>query len=221
MHDVAPPRFTPLVELPRRRLFGFAVEQAGPSAARFATALGVLGGWARDTAPVVMIDLTCAEVSATATAAALEAITAARVRPEALMVRVPRFEPGGSTACLDRLADAGIGVAVSDLDLVGAIPGALAGAPIDLIELPADAVALVEQHPDAASYLRDLISLAHSHDWMTLAASVVTRGQLEVLERLGCDLIAGPAAGPAMTLEQATRVVTRQRPSDSAPAPAI
>ena len=113
-------------------------------------------------------------------------------------------------------------MAVRDVDLGAAELGLLAGAPIDLLELPAWAVAGLDRDRTAATVVERRIALAHHHDWLTLATDVHRPEQLALLERLGCDLVTGPAIGPAMTRADADRMVGRRRTAPpTAPPPTV
>jgi EAL domain-containing protein (putative c-di-GMP-specific phosphodiesterase class I) len=115
------------------------------------------------------------------------------IGPDSLVVRVPHFAAGDPTEDLDRLAERGVTIAVTKLDLRGASAGLLAGAPIDLIELPGHAIAAVDGVEEAADEIALAIEIAHRHDWLTVARDVTRPAQLAVLRRLGCDLAAGAA----------------------------
>jgi EAL domain-containing protein (putative c-di-GMP-specific phosphodiesterase class I) len=113
--------------------------------------------------------------------------------PEALVVRVPRFAAGDRTDELDLLAERGVSIDIASIDLRGVGAGLFAGAPIDLIELPARAVSRIDAHGEDAADIDAMIDVAHRHDWITIARDVRRPEQLAALRRLGCDLALGPA----------------------------
>lgn len=194
-------RFRPIVELRSGRVHAIAViaDATGPDDRRRSTdALATLAGWrlsrpaARDAA--IAIDLAASDLARLTRRDLAGALAHHGLGPEALIVRVERFGLGDPTAGLDALVDAGITIAIGDLDLRGADAGLLAGAPIDVVELPAGAIARVDAGPPPAE-LRQLLALAHRHDWLTLATGVTRDAQVVALDRLGCDLQAGPLLG--------------------------
>lgn len=209
MPEPTEPHFTPLVELPRRRLFGFAVCGATSAPARVGSALDAAATWPRPDPPTVLIDLELDDLVEPTIEAALAALAERGIRADEVMVRVPAYAASMSLPQLELLVDRGVGVVVRELDLRGAELGMFAGAPIDVMQLPAALVAEVERAPQAASELRDLIGLAHAHDWLTLACAVDRAEQLAALSTLGCDLVCGVVVGPAMGRAAADRTIER------------
>jgi len=214
------PCFSPVLELPRRRLFGFAVARLGDGSACLTAALQCASTWGGRDQPVVLLDADLDPDGAMC--ARLAAGLLAAPHPEAVVVRVPRFHRVDPASILEQLVERGVTVAVRDVDLGAAELGLLAGAPIDLLELPAWAVAGLDRDRTAATVVERRIALAHHHDWLTLATDVHRPEQLALLERLGCDLVTGPAIGPAMTRADADRMVGRRRTAPpTAPPPTV
>lgn len=144
----------------------------------------------------VVIELALAELVGLSTDDVCAVLARRGLGPDALVVRVPRFAAGDPTDELDRLADLGITIAVTELDLRGADAGLLAGAPIDLVELPPRAVGKADVAGGVGASVAQLelaIGVAHRHDWLTVARDVTRPSQVAALRRLGCDLAAGPA----------------------------
>lgn len=141
----------------------------------------------------LVIDLALAELVGLDGDDLCEVLTRCDLGPDALVVRVPRFAAGDPTDRLDELAERGVTIAITALDLRGSSAGLLAGAPIDLMELAPGAVSAVDANGEAASELEVAIDVAHRHDWLTVARDVARPEQLAALRRLGCDLASGPA----------------------------
>lgn len=141
----------------------------------------------------VVVDLGLCELVGLGTEDVCGLLARHGVGPDGLVLRVPHFAAGDPTDELDALAERGITIAITKLDLRGAGAGLLAGAPIDLIELPAYAVAAVDSIDEAAEQIATAIEVAHRHDWLTVARDVIRPSQLAVLRGLGCDLVAGAA----------------------------
>lgn len=207
--------FSPVIELPGRRLHGFAVARTADGVGCLPAALACARAWADDDGPTLLLDACPADDAECARLA--EALLAAP-HPELLVVRVARYDRADPHALLERLVDHGVTVSLRELDIGAAELGLLAGAPIDMIELPAAAVAAVEHDRSAARVIEHRAQLAHHHDWLVIASDVQRPGQLAALERLGVDLVAGPAIGPPMTRDEALRLVARRRTADTAPA---
>lgn len=205
-------RFTPLVELPGRRLFGFAIGVDAPAPRRLEAALTAAAAWPRPEPPTVLIDLSLDELALPAVVATLDELPDRGLRPDNVLVRVPAYAADDPAPLLERLVERGIGVAVRHLDLRGLELGLLAGAPVDVMELPDDCVAVAHRDLHAASWLRELTARAHSHDWLTIASQVVDGEQLAALTAIGCDLVTGPAIGPALDRTGVARAIERYRP---------
>ncbi|MBE7454658.1 MAG: EAL domain-containing protein [Kofleriaceae bacterium] len=141
----------------------------------------------------MVVDLALAELAGLGSDDVCDVLARHDLAPDALILRVPSFAAGDPTAELDRLADMGVSIAVASLDLRGAGAGLLGGAPVDLIELPPAAVALLDLDGDALHEIELTAELAHRHDWLTYARDVARPEQLAALRRFGCDLVAGPA----------------------------
>jgi EAL domain len=206
------PNFTPLVELPRRKLFGFVVECLGPAPHRIASAHATAAGWSRGPdrrAPIVLIDLELDEIEQPATEVAMAALIDGLGGSDGIVVRIPYFGAGTQAPAVERLVERGVAIAVAALDLRGVEFGLLAGAPIDMIQLPPAAISEIDRSREAVDHLRGVISIAHRHDWMTLASQINRASQLDALEHLGCDLVIGPVVGPTMTRSEVDRTVRR------------
>lgn len=141
----------------------------------------------------VVVDLAITELVGLSSDDVCAVLARNGLSPDALVVRVPHFAAGDPTAELDRLVELGVTIAVGHLDLRGADAGLLAGAPIDLIDLPPHAVEAVDEVPEAFAELAAIIASAHRHDWLTVARDVERPAQLAALRRLGCDLASGVA----------------------------
>jgi len=205
-------RFTPLVELPGRRLFGFACGVDAPAPHRLEAALAAAAAWPRAEPPTVLIDLSLDELALPAVLAGLDELSDRGLRPDSVLVRVPAYTATAPAPLLEHLVELGIGVAVRELDLRGLELGLLAGAPIDVMELPDDCVAVAHRDLHAAAWLRELVARAHSHDWLTIASHVEGGEQLDALTTIGCDLVTGPAIGPALDRAGASRAIERYLP---------
>jgi EAL domain-containing protein (putative c-di-GMP-specific phosphodiesterase class I) len=135
-----------------------------------------------------------------------------RLRADALIVRIPSYSCDAPAPVLERLVERGVMVAVREPDLRGVELGLLAGAPIDVIELPAALVDHCDRDRGALDRLGRRIEIAHSHDWLTLARGLDRLTQVDALVRLGCELASGPAVGPLLERAGADRVVARYFP---------
>lgn len=207
--DVDVAHLAPLVELPRRRLFGFALECPTVTGPNLACSVDVVARWRADAGPRVLVDADPADLMPTTLDDLLARAEARGVRTDALIVRIPHFEPSMHLPAIERLIEHGVQIAVRDVDLRGADLGILAGAPIDIMELPAALVAASDRDPAAAAALRARIELGHRHDWLALAWHVERAPQLEALIAVDCDLVAGPVAGRRLALAEADRAVAR------------
>lgn len=202
-------RFAPVVELQGRRLYGFALECPTVSGRNLACSIDVVARWHPDGGPRVLVDAEPADLDPSTLDDLLTRARARGVRADALIVRIPRFELSMHLPAVEQLSEVGVQIAVRDVDLRGADLGILAGAPIDIMELPADLVAIADRDRKAAAALRARIDLGHRHDWLALASGVDRREQLALMIELDCDLIVGAAAGRRMTMDDADRAVAR------------
>lgn len=210
----------PVVELSTRALHGFELAAAtGPAERVLETGVRAAASWAPAAAdgPAIVVDLGPADLHARTVARILALLGIHALRAEALTVRVPSYSPSVPCTALELLVDRGVAVQVCDVDWRGA-HHRLAGAPIDVLELPAALVDASDQSPNAVHGLARLIDTAHTHDWLTMARGVARAGQLEALDRLGCDLASGPVIGAELARVDADRVVARYFPRAAAAA---
>ena len=145
-----------------------------------------------------MVPMTLYELERVDVGSLAAMLAPAGIPPEARMIRVPSYTAGTPAPALERVAAAGVTVVVGDLFVPAGTRGLLAGAPIDVIELPPALVDDLDRTP-ARSYLVDeWLALAHGVDWLVLARDVRRPAQADVLQRLGCDLAAGPLMAAAV-----------------------
>jgi len=197
-------RYAPMVELGApRAVYALEVIRPADTACTMTCldrALGALTSTATSGVRV-SIDLSVADLERVEPTELAELIRHHGRQPEALIVRIADLAAQviGAT---ERLCDLGVAIAVVDVDLRSAGAGLLAGAPIDLLELPAAVVAAVDASPSAYEAAARTVATAHRHDWTTVARGVARTGQLDALIRAGCDLHVGPLAGPPLTAAQ-------------------
>lgn len=198
------PRFAPIVALDgadpaRTSLYAMEVGHQGEAHLRLACAVGALLD-AHDADPsrrplAVMVSLSLVELERLDIGSVTVALEDNGVDADRLIVRVPRYAAGARSPVLDRLAAAGVTVDVADLIVAPHEASLLAGAPVDMIELPAALVDDADRHPGNTELLEKWLGLAHRIDWLVLARNVRRPTQARVLHRLGCDLVAGPLMG--------------------------
>ena len=214
--DLAPRalRYLPVVDLATQGLHGFEMVTAESIEHRLEASLRAAAAWraTSPTGPTVMVDVAPDELRPATADLIATLLDAYQLRPEVLILRVPTYSLDVAVPILDRLVDRGVVVAVRDPDLRGAELGLLAGAPIDLIELPAALVDHIDRDEAAFQRIARRISLAHAHDWLTLARDLDRLTQVTALQRLGCELASGPAVGPLLGRFDADRVVARYFP---------
>lgn len=207
-------RYLPVVDLATEVLYGFEQVSPTPLDRGLEAGIRVAAAWrtASPEGPTVMVDATPDQLVGD-TAGLIDALLDAyHLRAEALILRVPRYSRDLPCPVLERLVERGVGVAVREPDLRGAELGLLAGAPIDLIELPSALVDLIDRDSEARYRVGQRIAVAHAHDWLTLARGLDRMSQVEVLRSLGCELASGPAVGPLLGRSDADRVVARYFP---------
>lgn len=208
------PRYLPVIELTRRALHGFELISSGPLDRELEQSIRVAASWrmASTEGPTVMIDAEPSQLHADLDELIAALLCAYHLRSDALMVRIATYSQDAPIPVLDRLVERGVGIAVREPDLRGAELGLLAGAPIDVIELPSELVDRVDLDLEARHRLGRRIALAHQHDWLTMARGLDRLGQVDILTGLGCELASGPAVGPLLERPDADRVVARYFP---------
>ncbi|HVV85769.1 MAG TPA: EAL domain-containing protein [Kofleriaceae bacterium] len=202
-HAAEPPRFAPIVSLDgeapgRSALFAMEVAGHGEAHVRLACAVGALisAYQAHRGRPVaMMVSLSREELERVELRSLAAALDDAGVPPELLMIRVPRYAAGASDPLLDRVTATGVNVVVANLIVAPGQTAQLAGAPVDMVELPPDLVDEIDRTPEAAGRVDEWMALAHRIDWLVLARNVRRPSQARELSRLGCDLAAGPLMG--------------------------
>lgn len=197
-------RFAPIVALDgdeagKAPLFAMEVAPHPEAHVRIAAAVGALLGAHQgqpDRRPVaVMVSLSLQELERLDIDSLVGALKVARVPPDLLMIRVPQYSTGTHTPALERIAATGVTVVVANLLVRSGEVGLLAGAPVDMVELPPALVDDVDRSPATAQLVTEWMSVAHRIDWLVLARNVRRRTQADTLRRLGCDLAAGPLMG--------------------------
>lgn len=202
-HTSEPARFAPIVALDggeAGRSTPFALEVAGHRNAhdRLACAMGALID-ARASQPdrplAVMVSLTLEELEGIDVDAVAATLIPAGVELDRLMIRVPYYAAGARVPSLERLAATGLTVVVTKLVVRTGELGLLAGAPVDMIELPPALVDDIDRSREGAEQARTWLDVAHQVDWLVLARNVRRPSQARALRELGCDLAAGPLMG--------------------------
>lgn len=203
-HTTGSVRFAPIVALDGgepARAAPFAVEVAGPREARTRVdcAVSELVRARRERPTLrptaVMVSLTQPELDDLDLDGITARLDASRVEPELLMVRVPHYVASAPTPTLELVAAAGLTVVVANLVVRSGELGLLAGAPIDMIELPPALVDDVDRTVEGAERIETWTAIAHRVDWLVLARNVRRPTQAQALQRLSCDLAAGPLMG--------------------------
>lgn len=209
-HAIDSPRFAPIVSLDSDvpgggALFAMDVGGTGEAHVRLACAVGALltGQQAHPgRGAAVMVSLALEELERLDVDSLVTALIADGIGADRLVVRVPQYTAGVPNPVLERIAARGVTVAVASLVVPPGDAARLAGAPIDVVELPPLLVEDVDRTPTSPERLEPWLGLAHSLDWLVLARNVRRPGQARALHRLGCDLAAGPLMGapvdPAM-----------------------
>ena len=110
---------------------------------------------------------------------------------------------------LERLKKLGIRLAIDDFGTGYSSLSYLKRLPLDLIKIDISFVRDIITSTDDAAIVAAIVSLAHSLNLHTIAEGVETSAQLDLLRRLGCDLIQGflfsrprPAADVEVLLRQ-------------------
>jgi EAL domain-containing protein (putative c-di-GMP-specific phosphodiesterase class I) len=198
------PRFAPIVSLDgddpgRTTPFAMEVNVRGGTHVRLACAIGaLLANHDNRPAPdrmAVMVSLSFEELERLDVDSLASALHADGVDADRLLVRVPRYTAGAPSPLLERIAATGVSIVVASLVVPPDAGSRLAGAPVDMIELPTALVEDVDRSPASAERLQPWLDLAHRLDWLSLARNVRRPAQARALHRLGCDLAAGPLMG--------------------------
>ncbi len=115
------------------------------------------------------------------------------------------------------LAGLVIGLGFAVMAAAARAPLSTRGVPLDrIVAVVNDGVVLESELEVATAEVRTRLKSQN----VSLPAEAVLRSQ--VLERLGCDLVTGPAIGPAMTRADADRMVGRRRTAPpTAPPPTV
>lgn len=207
MHAAEPCRYTPIVALDQAGRGGpFAVEVMTRSEAhvRLACAVGALLAAHQASPdqrpPAVMVSLDHDEVDRLDLASLTSSLVAAGIPADLLMIRVPHYAAGSRNPVLDQLVATGVTVVVANLTVSHGELARLAGAPVDVVELPPALVDEVDRSPEGREGVEAWMQLAHRVDWLVLARNVRRPSQAAALERLGCDLAAGPLMGAPVDL---------------------
>jgi diguanylate cyclase (GGDEF)-like protein len=130
-----------------------------------------------------------------------DALTAAGLSPDRLMVTVPEaVGPASSAEVLGTLAAlraAGVTVALDNFGRASAPLGSLAELPVDVLVLDRSLLRTVQREDDDAPVLAAVVTMAHELGLRLVADGVDDEARLAVATRLGCDLARGSFVGRA------------------------
>jgi diguanylate cyclase (GGDEF)-like protein/PAS domain S-box-containing protein len=115
-----------------------------------------------------------------------------------------------TTAQLRALKSLGVQLAIDDFGTGFSSLAHLRRFPVDMLKIDGTFVAGLGNEPQDASIAAAVISLAHALDLKTVAESVETDGQLEILRGLGCDLGQGHLFARPAPAAEALRLVGAQ-----------
>lgn len=202
MQAADPCRFSPIVALGgdepgRAAPYAMEVSHHREAHVRLTCAIGALIAAQQEGKPpmAVMVSLSPEELERLDIASLTGSLVAAAVAPDLLMIRVPHYVAGVHAPILDKLTTTGVTVVAASLVVRAGEIALLAGAPIDMIELPQALVEDVDRSRESADRIEEWMAIAHRVDWLVLARNVRRLSQARALERLGCDLAAGPLMG--------------------------
>jgi diguanylate cyclase len=107
-------------------------------------------------------------------------------------------EPEASVTILEQLSQMGILVSVDDFGTGYSSMSYLRRLPVDKLKIDREFIREIVSHPDDASIVRAIVSLAHSLRLKVVAEGVEAAEQLEFLKSLGCDEYQGYYFSPAV-----------------------
>lgn len=209
MQTAEPCRYTPIVALDhdgggRAGPFAIEVQVQREAHVKLACAVGALlaahQAHPDRRPPAVMVSLGTDEIERLDLSSLTSSLVAAGVPADLLMIRIPHYAAGSRTPVLDRLVATGVTVVVANLTVSHGELERLAGAPVDVVELPPALVDEVDRSAEGREGVEAWMQLAHRVDWLVLARNVRRPSQAAALERLGCDLAAGPLMGAPVDL---------------------
>jgi EAL domain-containing protein (putative c-di-GMP-specific phosphodiesterase class I) len=107
-------------------------------------------------------------------------------------------EPEASVTILEQLSQMGVLVSVDDFGTGYSSMSYLRRLPVDKLKIDREFIREIMSHPDDASIVRAIVSLAHSLRLKVVAEGVEAVEQLEFLKSLGCDEYQGYYFSPAV-----------------------
>jgi diguanylate cyclase len=107
-------------------------------------------------------------------------------------------EPEASVTILEQLSQMGVLVSIDDFGTGYSSMSYLRRLPVDKLKIDREFIREITSHPDDASIVRAIVSLAHSLRLKVVAEGVEAVEQLEFLKSLGCDEYQGYYFSPAV-----------------------
>jgi EAL domain-containing protein (putative c-di-GMP-specific phosphodiesterase class I) len=107
-----------------------------------------------------------------------------------------------------RLQALGVQVAVDDFGTGPASLGSLARLPIDVVKIDQHVVHRVEREPVDQAIVTAAVAMAHAVGFRTVAEGVETAAQVEMVERLGCEVAQGHFFARSMSPAAFSRMLT-------------
>jgi EAL domain-containing protein (putative c-di-GMP-specific phosphodiesterase class I) len=126
-------------------------------------------------------------------------------------------EPEASVRILEQLSQMGVLVSVDDFGTGYSSMSYLRRLPVDKLKIDREFIREIMSHPDDASIVRAIVSLAHSLRLKVVAEGVEAVEQLEFLKSLGCDEYQGYYFSPAIPAQDFAALLERSALGDRSP----
>jgi len=145
--------------------------------------------------------------------AVVRALGASHLDPSALCLEMTESvlmdDDASARPTLAAIHDLGVKLAVDDFGTGYSSLVYLRRFPVDALKLDQTFVAGVDQHAHDSTIVESVIGLAHALGLQAIAEGVETRGQLDALQAMGCDLGQGYYWSPGIPAEDVGALLAR------------
>ena len=141
-------------------------------------------------------------------------LAATALRPQSLTVEITESSIMGdinrTMAVLEELAALGVRISVDDFGTGYSSLSYLKHFPVNMLKIDKSFISDVTTDPNDAAITAAIVAMGHALELRVVAEGVETEAQVQLLRRLGCDLIQGHFVSRPMTANDFARYLRQK-----------